>query len=205
MKAVNLMKIGKTGSSILIFLLGIMTLAGCGNEDSGLGSGRVINKDGSIEATIVREFDETLYNVDELKSMMDDEISSYNFDNAGDKITAGEVKCEEGILTCVINYAGAEDYAGFNNRRFVIETYDEALASDIVKISVKNVKDLSQVDFDMIEDNEYLYVLVTDETGVITFPGKVLYISDGVESISKNKADVTENMDGLAYIIYKNK
>ncbi|MBQ9334095.1 MAG: hypothetical protein IJS12_07175 [Lachnospiraceae bacterium] len=183
----------------------LAALTACGPDKEAQVSGREIHKDGSVTATIVREWDESLYSVDGLKNMMDEEIQDYNFDHAGDKIAAGEVKCEEGILTCVIDYATDEDYSGFNSRRFVIESLDEAMASDLVKISVKAVKDQAQTDPETIEKTETLSVLITDETGRVTFPGKVLYISDGVEPVSKKSIEVTENMDGLAYIIYENR
>ena len=193
---------------ISIFTLAIMTIVGltaCGSKDGGDVSGREIHKDGSVTAKIVREFDETLYSVDGLKSMMDEEIRSYNFDHAGDMIQAGEVSCTEGILTCVIEYSSADDYAEFNTRRFVIESFDDAMASDLVKVSVKSVKDMDQADLSTLDNTGTLYVLITDETGQVTFPGKVRYVSDGVEVVSGKQINVTDNMDGLAYIIYENK
>ena len=190
--------------SVAVVLI-LAALTSCGSEGEVQVSGREIHKDGSVTATIVREWDESLYSVDGLKTMMDEEIRDYNFEHAGDKIAAGEVKCEEGILTCVIDYSTDEDYSGFNSRRFVVESLDEAMASDLVKISVKSVKDQTQKDLGSIEKADTLSVLITDETGRVTFPGKVLYISDGVEPVSKKAIEVTENMDGLAYIIFENK
>ncbi len=195
-------RIINTSAAVILMLA---ALTACGSDGGEQVSGREIHKDGSVTATIVREWDESLYSVEGLKTMMDEEIKDYNFDHAGDRISAGEVKCEEGILTCVIDYAADEDYSGFNTRRFVIESLDEAMASDLVKISVKSVKDQTQTDLGSIEKTDTLSVLITDETGRVSFPGKVLYISDGVEPVSKKEIDVTENMDGLAYIIYENK
>lgn len=195
----------KIMNTAAVTLLTLTILTACGSGGGEQVSGREIHKDGSVTATIIREFDETLYSVDGLRTMMDEEIRDYNFDHAGDKIQAGEVKCEEEILTCVIEYATGDDYAEFNTRRFMIESLDEALASDLVKISVKSVKDMTQTDLGSIEKTENLSVLITDETGHVTFPGNVRYISDGVETISKKQINVTDNMDGLAYIIYENK
>lgn len=192
-------------SMMTVSVLAVSILAACGSGDDEKVSGREIHKDGSVTGRIVREFDETLYSVDGLKSMMDEEIRSYNFDHAGDHITAGEVTCTEGILDCVIEYASADDYAEFNSRRFVIESFEEAMASDIVKVSVKSVKDMAQTDLNTLDKTEALYVLITDETGQVTFPGKVLYVSDGVDPVSKKQINVTDNMDGLAYIVYENK
>ena len=97
------------------------------------------------------------------------------------------------------------DYAEFNTRRFVVESFEEAMASDLVKVSVKSVKDMTQTDLDTLNKTDDLYVLITDETGQVSFPGKVLYVSDGVESVSNKQINVTDNMDGLAYIVYENK
>ena len=192
-------------NTMAVAAMAVCVLASCGSKADENVSGREIHKDGSVTGRIVREFDETLYSVDGLKSMMDEEIRSYNFDHAGEHITAGDVSCTEGILTCIMNYASAEDYAEFNTRRFVIESFEEAMASDLVKVSVKSVKDMTQTDLDTLNKTDDLYVLITDETGQVSFPGKVLYVSDGVESVSNKQINVTDNMDGLAYIVYENK
>ena len=180
-----------------------LSLFGCGSAPTQGLSGREIHKDGTIEAVIVRDFDESRYSVADLKSMIDEEISGYNFDHAGDKISAGDVSCTEGVLTCVMNYSSDEDYAGFNSRRFVVEDFATAMDSDLVKISVKSVKDLTQADLDTVTDGDALSVLITDEPGYVIFPGKVRYISDGVEILDKKTVNVSEDMDGLAYIIYE--
>ena len=180
-----------------------LTLSGCGAAPTEGMSGREIHKDGTIEAVIVTPFDENYYSVADLKTMIDEEVSGYNFDHAGDKVSAGELSCTEGILTCVMNFSSGDDYAGFNSRRFVVEDFATAMASDLVKISVKNVKDLTQADLNTVTDGDKLSVLITDEPGYVIFPGKVRYISDGVEILDKKTVNVIEDMDGLAYIIYE--
>ena len=190
---------------ILTCALMICALTSCGKDVTEGKSVREIHKDGTITSTIVADFDETLYNVDELKSMMNEEIDSYNFSHAGEKVTAGEVTCTEGVLTCIMNYATGDDYAEFNTRRFVIEPFEEALSSDLVRISVNSVDDNTQTDLSAIKDTGKLSVFITDETGYVTFPGKVRYISHGVDVIGKKQIDVTEEMDGLVYVIFENK
>ncbi|MBO4899508.1 MAG: hypothetical protein J5509_04395 [Lachnospiraceae bacterium] len=180
-----------------------LTLFGCGSDPTEGKSGREIHKDGSVEAVIVTPFDETYYSVADLKAMIDEEVSGYNFDHAGDKISPGDVSCTDGVLTCVMNFSSDEDYAEFNTRRFMIEDFATAMASDLVKISVKSVKDLAQTDLHTVTDGNKLSVLITDEPGYVIFPGKVRYISDGVEVLDKKTVNVLEDMDGLAYIIYE--
>ena len=202
------MRINRNSGSIALVMITLLVsciFTGCGEKEVEGVSGCVIGKDGSVEATIVRDFDQSLYDVGELKSMMDEEIRTYNFDHAGDRISAGDVECTDGVLTCVIDYASGDDYAEFNTRRFVIEEFEEAMASDLVRVSVKSVPDLEQTDLKTLEDTSHLYVLITDEPGYVTFPGKVRYFSDGVERITKKQIHVTDDMDGLAYIIYESK
>ena len=181
----------------------VLTLFGCGSAPTEGMSGKEIHKDGTIEAVIVTPFDETYYSVADLKTMIDEEVSGYNFDHAGDKISFQDANCTEGVLTCVMNYSSDEDYAQFNSRRFVIEDFATAMASDLVKISVKSVKDLTQADLNTVTDGGKLSVLITDEPGYVIFPGKVRYISEGVEVLDKKTVNVLEDMDGLAYIIYE--
>ncbi len=197
--------IRRIAAATLAGALVICALTSCGKDVTEGASVREIHKDGTITATIVTDFDETLYNIDELKSMMNREIDDYNFGHAGEKVTAGDVTCTEGVLTCIMNYAAAEDYAEFNTRRFVVESFEEALSSDLVRISVNSVEDMAQTDLSTIQDTGKLSVFITDETGYVTFPGKVRYISHGVEVVGKKQIDVTEDMDGLVYVIYENK
>lgn len=179
-------------------------LVGCGTKEQELKtSGLVIDEELSIEATIVKPFDETLYNVAELKTMMDSEAADYNAVVGAGHVTAGDASVQDGIVNAVMTYASAEDYASFNSRYLKIRGLGAAINEGMIGVALKDLKNDSIVNLTSIEDTDGLYLVVTDEVGTVTCPGKVLYISDGVDAKTKNAVTVTDNMDGLAYIIFK--
>ena len=191
--------------SSLIFICLILTLAGCGEKEISGVTGKEISSDGSTRAIIVRDFDESLYDKNELTDMMNSEAEKYNSLNAPEAVKVVSVECSEGVVTAVMDYATAEDYSAFNNRKFIWETYESAVSNGDIRVSLKDISDMSDVDMSMITDPEKLDVVITDEQGYILLPGKVRFISSGVESVTRKQINVTDDMDGLAYIVYQRK
>lgn len=191
--------------SSLIFICLILTLAGCGEKEISGVTGKEISSDGSTRAIIVRDFDESLYDKNELTDMMNSEAEKYNSLNAPEAVKVVSVECSDGVVTAVMDYATAEDYSAFNNRKFIWETYESAVSNGDIRVSLKDISDMSDVDMSMITDPEKLDVVITDEQGYILLPGKVRFISSGVESVTRKQINVTDDMDGLAYIVYQRK
>ena len=97
------------------------------------------------------------------------------------------------------------DYAAFNRRTLTVESFDKAIADGDIKVSLHDVNDGAAVEVKALTDTDKLDMLITDETGYITLPGKVKYLSSGVENVTAKQVNVTEEMDGLAYIVYSRK
>lgn len=189
----------------IIILLAVLALTGCGEKEVEGVTGKEISSDGHMKAVIVRDFDESLYSKDELLNMMNTEADRYNTATTPDAVKVVSVECEEGVLTAVMEYLSATDYSAFNDRRYVMESLDDARANGDIRVSLRDVADMSDVNPDTIEETDKLELIITDEVGYITCPGKVRYISDGVEPVTSKQINVTEDMDGLAYIIYQHK
>lgn len=189
---------------LLSFITGLF-LTGCGESEVTGETGKVIAADGSVKATIVRDFDESLYSVSELEDMMNSEAADYNSSNGAGNVSVVSVECVDNKVTAVMDYKSDRDYSSFNSRYFTRESCDEAIANGSLRVSMKDVSSLEGVDISSITGSDKLDVLVTDEVGYLTLPGKVRYISDGVEVVTKKQVLVSDNMDGLAYIIFSRK
>ncbi len=183
----------------------VTLLLGCGEKEVTGETGKSILSDGSLEATIVRDFDESLYSVSELEAMMNSEVSEYNASHGAGSVNVVSVGCENNKVTAVMNYESDEAYSEFNGRFFTHESYDEAVADGTIKVSMRDAANLEQVDAADISGGDKMDVIVTDEVGYLTFPGKVRYISDGVLVITGKQVLVSDEMDGLAYIVYSRK
>lgn len=188
--------------SLIFACLTAVLLAGCGSSGLDGVTGKEIGKDGRIRAYIVKDFDESLYSVTELEEMINKEVSDYNGAGSDEKVGVESVKCEDSVVTVVMDYESADDYARFNDRRFEMTALDTAVSGEGIRVSLKDAESGTVTAIGDIEDTGNLFVMITDETGHIAFPGKVKYFSDGVESVSAKQVNVTDEMDGLAYIIY---
>ena len=200
----------KYRTKLIPLLFGLVLIASgvsaCGSKQEEVQtSGIAINENMEIEALVVESFDETVYDVNELKAMMDSEANEYNSTNGAGKITAGEAVVTEGKVSATMIYQTAEDYASFNRRNLKLKELSEAVKAGDINVALRSTKEDLVVNPASIEDMSGLYLVVTDEVGTVTCPGKVQYISDGVEIQTKNVVSVTDNMDGLAYIVFKMK
>jgi len=186
-------------------LMMITLLCGCGIGDSkNVETGITINKDMSVDAVIVSDFDESVYSVTELQEMMESEAAEHNAQNGAGTITPGTASVSEGRVTVTMTYATADDYAVFNDRFLRAESLENILSGGAPSVAIKDIKTGESVDVTTLNNPDKLIMVVTDEPGVIKLPGKAVYVSDGVETMTKSSVRVSEDMDGLAYIIYRN-
>ena len=190
---------------LLVLMLAGMILVGCGVGKTDDIPGIVINDDMSIKSVIVEQFDESLYSVSELKNMIDSEVSDYNSSYGMGKVTSQDPEMSDGNVKVVMNFASASDFAAFNNQRLEVMTLSDAVSQNMLGVGFVNVKDNQLANVSLIDEPDLYYVLITDQIGAVTCPGKIAYVSAGVTTESKTKASISEDMDGLAYIIFMNK
>lgn len=182
----------------------MLLLAGCGLTKNNSESGLSISDDGGVEATIVEDFDTAFYDVDELRGLIAVEVAEYNSNAGTDVISEKSTELTDDGKVCVImNYADADTYATFNGRNLYVETVKEAIEANMFGINLLDTSG-NRIEASEIDEPDKYNVVITDEAGVVICPGKILYISDGVAVTGKKKATVSEDMDGLAYIIYAN-
>lgn len=183
-----------------------LAATGCGEAETVTdASGITVNEDMSVASHIVDDFDESVYSQSELQDMIVQESADYCSEYGAGTVSAAVPVVTDGTVSVDMTFASAEDYSQFNLRRLDILTLEQAVADGKVNISLQSIKDGTAADVSAIENKDGMYLLITDETGYVTLPGKVLYISDGVETVNKKQVLVTDEMDGLAYIVFSNK
>lgn len=77
-----------------------------------------LRKDGSLTVTSDESFDQDYYSEDELSSLIDSSIASYNETAGKDSVIRKELKVSAGKAHLVMEYASAEDFA--SDRKSVV-------------------------------------------------------------------------------------
>ena len=196
----NLRDIGKTG----VILVAFSMLVGCGVSDASKpeSSSIEIKKDGSVISTAIESFEQSYYDLNELKQMAEEEISAYNLSSGEESISLESLKEDDEVVTMKMSYKDSGDYAHFNSETLIYETVEEAsgngqtIPSDLVDTDGENV---TSDDFAGLSSE---HVLITSNKTIVTFPYKVKYVSKGVTILGSKTVDLSGiDEENLAYII----
>lgn len=204
-------KMGGNGLKRRIFcFLGILMTAlflcgcGCGKEPEE--SYLSINKDGSITQKIVESFAEENYDQEELRTMTEEKIEAYYLASGGKKIELTQLKESDNKITVVLEYDLLESYNAFNqaalftgNIKDALEAEDSSYFYNVKFINAKDNKEISMAD--VIAD-ESLSVVIFEENMLYQVSGKLKYVSENVEIVSKKTARLKEGQSGPGYLIY---
>lgn len=210
----------KKGNRILLAAFMIVFLTGCGKtavETTTI----AIQKDGTIEHTIIEEFGET--SVDALESMMSEKAAAYNNSNsAGEKgVTVDAVEAGEGVIRVVMTYPDADAFDGFMNMDvvevdpalrapFFYGTVEEAYVQGFdLEVELRGAEDDSvlQGKDDILAMGKNRIIIYDNEMNLgspvqIRTQDKPLYISGNVSAAGKNVVEIS-GAEQLAYILLK--
>lgn len=183
---------------LVVFLTAVvLCLAGCGSTVTDTDT-LSVKKDGSAVYTIVSDFPEAYYDLEELKEMAEAEVSAYG---AGVQIT--EAAVEEEVLHFQYAFTSLTDYASFMETACYHGTVGQALSAgykaDTVLTSAKDGGS-KKISNDALKDYQ---LFIWNEPVAVRVDGKVLYYSSNLTV--KNKTDVAPNAEaaGPYYVIYK--
>lgn len=195
---------------ILLLLLTVAgtaaLLSGCGKEESAGDATRLeLKKDGQIVHTIVEDFSQDYYNLEELKGNVEAQIAEYNTTAGNDRITLDSAEVEEGIIRLVMTFRSAENYSGF---------YRQALFCGTVKDAFNTGYDLDVQLHGIGEDNTVVgrqeilemggkHIVVVREAIQIKTFGNILYVSSGVEPLGNGREVNVTDKENLSYIIFE--
>ncbi len=190
-----------------LLLIGIMGIVSCGKEgEEGNPSTLTMEKDGSLRAEIVENFEKEYYDAGELQQSVLEQAASYNRNAGSGNVTVEKVEMDEGRITVKMTYADIQDYAAFNHAVFFVGTPEEAeKAGYNLNVVLSNVKDSQETvgrsDILAIDGGK---LLITNVKEGIAINGKALYVSESVTAASNaRKIWYTGDEKGLAYVVYK--
>ncbi|MCD7735565.1 MAG: hypothetical protein LUI07_01120 [Lachnospiraceae bacterium] len=151
-----------------------------------------IASDGSVTEIVQETLDESYYDVAELESMINAEVSEYNSENGEDSVRIESFSSEGTAVTLELRYASPEDYAEFNNTEFYCGTIINAqLEGYLFDADFYRIKDgaISGGTVDtgtVFEDMSAQAVIVQASLEVHLEEGEVTFISSNAEMISSD-------------------
>jgi len=197
----------KTKMGVLLVLSVVSTcICGCTTKEIDADATTLfINKNGSITDAIVEEFDENYYSATEMQAMLNDELATYNQSvNNESAAVISKFEVLGGVAKVFIDFASGMDYATFNDTAFfagtVNQAYEQGHELDVTMKSVNGDEILKKAD--ILEKGKYKIVILEEHVNVVLYK-KILFASANVELINDKQAKISEEAEGLAYIIYK--
>ena len=198
-------------AGILAVLMVWLTACGSGADaEQETVNSLILDKDGSVENMIIEGFDKDYYDLDGLNAMIKDSIEQYCIQNPSADITLKGSEVSDGQVRVSMKYDSAASYMGYNSETLFVGTVQEAYSAGYdLNISLTDVKDSSNTigKQELLEMGEKHIVIIqlpstmTDGMRLQCF-GEILYISDGVNLISKKTADI-EQSQGVSVVVFK--
>ena len=191
------MSIMKKKQIVGLLLTAVMCLAGCSNaviETDTLS----LSKDGTATYTIISDFSEDYYDLEELKVMAQDEVTAYG---SGVQIT--EAVVEEGVLNFQYTFDTLSHYAGFMETSCYQETVEQAIKAGYkADTHLASAKDGSTI---LMNDEKIQRhrLFVWNEAVTVRCSGNVLYYSGNLRLKGKTDVVPKEGSSGPYYVVYK--
>lgn len=194
----------------LICLIAILVfvLAGCGKSgESDDGKTNItIAKNGEISYRIRDSFTESYYNIEELKSMINEEVGDFNSRSGGQKVSLESAELANQIVNVVMKFSDDLAFSGFNGIPFFVGNGNDAIANgqslDAILTDIKDAtKTISGADLrSMSKEN----ILVYDGEDTVYLPSKILYVSDNCSILEGSTAvRRIDGSTGAIYVVYK--
>lgn len=175
-----------------------------------------VKKDGSISSKIVEAFTEqSYYELDGLKSMIESSIAAYQAENAAAQVKLKSCKAKGDDVNVELEFGDYQSYAGFNDEGFFAGTVQAANKAGFdLNMTLKGAggkqKDttISKQDLLGMGDNHIVILEPSVEeegaTQVVRVEcfDEILYVGDGVTATGKKSADVTVS-DGYKVIVFR--
>lgn len=208
----------KKWNRVLLVMLMVFLLTGCGKATAEVTT-IAIQKDGTIEHTMVEDFGEG--SADALQSMMQEKTDLYNSSHLSGEngIVVTAVESGDGVVKVVMTFPDAEAFDGFMNMDvvavdpalrapFFYGTVEDAFEQGFdleIKLQSAEGEEVLQGKDDILSMGKNKIIIYDNEMNLgapvqISTQNGLLYISDNVTVAGKNAVEVSET-DDLAYIL----
>lgn len=191
----------KKKNMLLVSVLAAGALVACGSTSVDTNT-ISIDKKGVVTGTIVEEFGAEYYNADELKEMVDEEVSNYNTKAGTEQVTVESYEAENGMVKLSMTYAGYADYAAMNEKELFAGTVSDAYDAGYTFSELSSADGEETISKDDILEMGSDNIVICEEAQDVIVPGKILYVSSNVEATGNKTATVKEEGE-LAYILYQ--
>lgn len=192
----------------ILLLLSILIMTFCFSacdkaQESFDESTLVLSKKGTVEQTIVESFDKPYYDINELKLEYENAVNDYNKSHE-DSISLNDLKNMNGNVYVELNYSTCDAYEIFQNEELFVGTINDAYDNGYsMDVTLQGVKDKDIISKKELMDMKDMNIVIVSEPVLIKTFSNIAYISANVEVVDKNKARISGENDGLAYLILK--
>ena len=179
-------------------------MAGCGSTADVETTSVIIDKKGAITQVIVEDFNQPYYNADELKGEIEQKAGQYNTSSGNEKaiVLDSLSVSDQGVVKVKLEFAGWQDYTGFNEKLLFVGTVSEAYSAGYTFPDMTIAADGSRLDSADVLEKGDMHIAIMEETQSIRVPAKIAYYSEGA-SLSDEKTAVNLNEGQTAFIIYE--
>lgn len=190
----------------VVLMMAAICMAACGSQKSAVTQTTIeAMKNGAIVHTIVEDFTEEYYNLEELRDMISSSCSSYNQKAGSERVIMESMELEDGILSVVMRYKNSEDYSEFNGLPMFSGTIQEAVKEGYnldVKLYPADGGDISIGKTELLEMKNRHLLILREEVDVRMWD-EVLYHSSNVMDTKDSDRVQVMSQDRLAYIVFR--
>ncbi|OYP03751.1 hypothetical protein C8E03_102516 [Lachnotalea glycerini] len=194
------MKRIKAYSVVLIML---MLITGCSLKSFDADTNTVyVKKDGTVMQALIEDFGESYYDSKELEELINENVSAYNGDT--DKVKVEKYNVNDNVAKLITSFSSASDYAKFNNVEFFAGTISDAKSEEYdFNQEFTAIEDKNTVGAETIKSLTQYKVVIFEENVQIKTDSKILYLSDNATLVGEKTAKLTDDAEGLGYIVYE--
>lgn len=190
---------------ILMLLCLTAFLAGCGERESTAARTEIaLKKNGSVVHTIVEDFAESYYDLEELKSTIEQSCDAYNELAGKEAVKMERAEAADGTVTVVMIYDSTQSYSDFNKQALFAGTVKDAFKAGYdLNVTLLPVKEgEAAIGKDELLGMGEKKIAIVREAVDVTVWGKIRYLSeDAVPGDDADTASVTDE-NSLTYILF---
>lgn len=179
-------------------------LTGCGSEPEVTETTIEVKKNGEVVHTIVEDFSENYYDLDELTSTIEQACDTYNASAGKEAVTLKSAEKSDNAVKVVMQYADASTYSAFNKLALFVGTVKDAFnAGYDLNVTLSPLAgDDGQIGKEELLGMGEKHIAVVREAVNVRVWGKVRYGSEDVEATADAKTVSVTDGDMLTYILF---